>query len=119
MSEESTQTASAIVWFEVPAADSGRARTFYGQLFGWQFQPFGEGDYHASYEAGGAIHGALGQNGILAYFGVADINDARARVRDLGGKAEDVLEIPGVGFYAHCSDTEGNAFGLYQGGGAE
>ena len=31
---------------------------------------------------------------------------------ELGGEAADAQEIPGVGCYPHCADTEGNAFGL-------
>jgi predicted enzyme related to lactoylglutathione lyase len=119
MSEQTTQTASAIVWFELPAADSERARNFYGQLFGWQFQPFGEQDYHTSYEAGGAIDGARGGRGMLAYFDVAAIDEARNRVVELGGGAGEVQQIPGVGLYVHCTDTEGNSFGLYHAGGTE
>jgi predicted enzyme related to lactoylglutathione lyase len=118
MSEQTTEATSSIVWFELPAADSERARTFYGGLFGWQFQPFGEQDYHVSYDAGGAVYGAPGKTGILAYFGVAEINDARGRVEELGGTAGEVEEIPGIGLYAYCTDTEGNPFGLYQAGDA-
>lgn len=122
MSETATATApettSKIVWFELPAEDTTRAQAFYGQLFGWSFQPFAGQDYHMSYDAGGAIYGAPGQQGLMAYFGVDDIDAAIARVRDLGGEAGEQQEIPDVGSYAHCKDSEGNAFGLYQEGGA-
>jgi uncharacterized protein len=49
--------------------------------------------------------------------GTDDIDAAIARVRELGGEASDAQEIPGVGRYSQCTDTEGNPFGLYQGGG--
>lgn len=114
MSETATQPATGVVWFEVPAGDSERARSFYGGLFGWAFQPFGDQDYHVSESAGGAIVGAPGQKGVMAYFGVQDMDAALAQVRELGGEAGEKLEIPGVGLYAQCTDTEGNAFGLYQ-----
>jgi predicted enzyme related to lactoylglutathione lyase len=39
-----------------------------------------------------------------------------ARVRELGGESGDPQEIPNVGRYATCTDTEGNAFGLFQTG---
>lgn len=51
-------TTGRIVWFEVPAGDTARARSFYGDLFGWQFQPYEGQVYHMTYEAGGAIFAA-------------------------------------------------------------
>jgi uncharacterized protein len=119
MSETMSETAGKIAWFELPAEDTKRARTFYGQLFGWQFQAFeGSDDYFMTYEGGGAIHQAEGRTGLLVYFGTDDIDAAVARVRELGGEASDKQVIPGVGHYSQCSDTEGNPFGLYQGSGA-
>jgi predicted enzyme related to lactoylglutathione lyase len=35
-------------------------------------------------------------------------------VGELGGRAGEKQPIPHVGFFAHCSDTEGNDFGLFQ-----
>lgn len=105
---------SSVVWFELPAADSDRARDFYARLFGWSFERFGDEDYHMTYDAGGAVYGAPGENGLLAYFGVDDVDAAIARVRELGGEAGEKQEVPGVGQYAHCSDLDGNRFGLYR-----
>ena len=119
MTEVATETTGKIVWFEVPAEDSGRARSFYGQLFAWQFEAFGDEDYHVTQQGAGAVYGAPGQKGMLAYFGVADIDAAMRRVAELGGEAGDKQEMPGIGLYAHCADTEGNPFGLYQDGGAQ
>ncbi|HZQ65035.1 MAG TPA: hypothetical protein VFA66_07410 [Gaiellaceae bacterium] len=58
----------------------------------------------------------VNEKGLLVYFGVDAIDDAIERVRELGGQASDMQEIPGVGLYAHCADPEGNRFGLFQGG---
>jgi predicted enzyme related to lactoylglutathione lyase len=114
MTDSATSTSGKIVWFEVPAGDTERARSFYGQLFGWQFQQFGDQDYHTTSEAGGAIFGAPGQTGPVVYFGVDDVEAAIARVEELGGTSGEKQEIPGVGYYAQCKDTEGNQIGLYQ-----
>lgn len=116
MTDSATQatTAGKIVWFELPAADTSRARSFYGDLFGWQFQPFEDQDYHMTYEAGGAILASPEQNGPMVYFDVQDIDAAIARVRELGGVAGEKQQIPGIGHYAQCKDTEGNPIGLYQ-----
>jgi predicted enzyme related to lactoylglutathione lyase len=105
---------NSVVWFELPAADTNRAREFYARLFGWTFERFDDQDYHLTYEAGGAVYGASGEQGVLAYFGVEDIDAAIARVRELGGEAGEKQEVPGVGEYAHCSDLDGNRFGLYR-----
>jgi predicted enzyme related to lactoylglutathione lyase len=111
-----TSTTSKVVWFEVPAQDTARAKSFYGELLGWSFQPYDEQDYHTTYEAGGAVYGAPDKRGIVTFFGVGEIDAAIARVRELGGEASDKQEIPNIGFYSNCVDTEGNAFGLYQDG---
>lgn len=106
---------SSVVWFELPAADTDRARDFYARLFGWSFERFGGEDYHTTDVAGGAVYRANGdEKGLLAYFGVDDIDAAMARVRELGGEAGEKQEVPGVGQYAHCSDLDGNRFGLYR-----
>jgi uncharacterized protein len=109
---------SSVVWFELPAADTERARDFYGRLLGWTFEPFGKDDYHMASAAGGAIYAAAGENGLLAYFGVDDVDGAVARVRELGGEAGPTEELPGIGRYARCTDSEGNRFALYQQDGA-
>ena len=108
---------STIAWFEVAAGEGGRARSFYSGLFGWTFEPFEEGgDYQVAQEAGGAVYTNPDGKGIVVYFGTSDIDASVARVRELGGSSSDPQEISNVGRYATCSDTEGNAFGLFQGG---
>jgi uncharacterized protein len=115
MSETSAEPATRIVWFEVPADDTARARAFYGDLFGWQFSPMdGPMEYHTSAEAGGAVYPGDGNRGILLYFGTSDIAAALARVVELGGEAGEAQTIPGIGSYATCADSEGNAFGLFE-----
>jgi uncharacterized protein len=114
MSDTATDTTTKIVWFEIPAGDTEQARSFYGDLFGWRFQPFDGQDYHVSYEAGGAVVDAAEQNGVKIYFGVDDIDAAIARVRELGGHAGEKEEIPNVGWYANGAHVDGNPIGLYQ-----
>jgi predicted enzyme related to lactoylglutathione lyase len=59
------------------------------------------------------LHQALERR---ALDGTDDIERSIARVRDLGGQAEDKIAIPGLGYYAPCVDTEGNHFSLYEPG---
>lgn len=118
MSDTISETAGKVVWFEVPARDTERARSFYGGLFGWEYEAYEGQDYHLAGEAGGAIDGSPGHTGMLVYFGTNDLEGSLARVRELGGESGEPRKIPGIGVYAHCTDLEGNAFGLYQGGGS-
>jgi uncharacterized protein len=115
MSETMSGTAGKVVWFELPAEDTARARRFYGELFGWQFEAFdGPVEYHMTSDGGGAIQPAEGRKGPIVYFGTNDIGASITRVRELGGEASGAEEIPGVGRYSTCIDSEGNPFGLYQ-----
>jgi predicted enzyme related to lactoylglutathione lyase len=119
VSETISQATGKVAWFEIPAEDTRRAREFYGSLFGWQFQSDDEQDYHMTFEAAGAIKHVPDEKAPTIYFGTDDIDAAVARVRALGGKAEDKVEIPGFGYYAGCTDTEGTRFSLYEEGGSE
>jgi predicted enzyme related to lactoylglutathione lyase len=114
-SVDGTTTSGTIVWFELPADDTGRAQDFYGRLFGWRLEPFpGRPEYYMAGEAGGAIMPADGEKGPVVYFGVMDLDSVIALVRELGGTAGSRRDVAGLGSYAHCTDTEGNRFGLWQ-----
>jgi uncharacterized protein len=106
----------SIAWFEIAAADTDRAQKFYGGLLGWQFEAFEPGgNYLVAGEAGGALYpGGDGRPGVLVYFGVDDIKAAAAQVAELGGEAGEIQEIPNIGHYSICRDTEGNTIALYQ-----
>jgi uncharacterized protein len=108
----------SLVFFDMPADDVERAKQFWGELFAWQFEAWpGEFEYHvAATEPGGGLYPGNGApKGITAYFGVDDLDVALERVKALGGTAaDDVRAVPGVGRYAACTDTEGNAFSLYE-----
>ena len=83
-----------IVHFEIPADDTAKGREFWGSLFGWQFESVpGPFEYHMtriSDQAGLAITNMEpGKRGTRAYFDVDDINAGAARVRELGGEADE------------------------------
>jgi len=107
-----------LVHIEFPAHDAGRATGFYSGLFGWQFQDAGMPgiDYLMFQgEPGGAVYSSeQGGSGPIVYFETDDIDRDVARVRELGGEAEDKAPIPHVGWFARCKDTEGNAFSFFQ-----
>ena len=112
--------AGQMVHLEIPAGDTAKAREFWGGLFGWEFQAF-EGapsEYlmtRFSETTGGAIYEADGdKRGPRVYFDVDDINTGIARVKELGGEAADAMAVPNMGWFATCTDNEGNDFGLWQ-----
>ena len=39
---------------------------------------------------------------------------ASTRVRELGGTSDEKQPIPPIGWFARCTDTEGNDFSLFQ-----
>jgi predicted enzyme related to lactoylglutathione lyase len=109
--------AGKLVHFELPAQDSARATEFYSSLFGWQFQSYGEMDYHMTQvddQQGGAISGMQQGEHATIYFDVDDIDAATAKVRELGGEAEGKQPVPGMGWFAACKDTEGTNFSVWQ-----
>jgi uncharacterized protein len=108
-----------IVHIEIPADDTAKAREFWGSLFGWQFEAFpGPSEYHMtriSEQTGGAITNMEpGKQGTRAYFDVEDINAGAARVRELGGEANEPMSVPSMGWFSACRDPHGNEFGLWQ-----
>jgi uncharacterized protein len=108
-----------IVHIEIPADDTGKAQEFWGSLLGWEFQAFpGPFEYHMarlSEQQGAAITDMeQGKKGMRAYFLVDDINAGAARVKELGGEANDPSPVPQMGWFSTCKDPHGNEFGLWQ-----
>ena len=55
-----------------------------------------------------------GQSGSTIYLGSDDIDADLAKVKELGGEAEDKQPIPHIGWFSRCKDSEGNEFSLFQ-----
>jgi predicted enzyme related to lactoylglutathione lyase len=109
---------------EIPADDAGRAKRFYAELFGWQFQDVpGFPDYHMFTTAAGqdGVGGAIARRSdlasarMLAYIDVDSLDEALLRVAELGGSvAGEKREVPGMGWYAVIADSEGNEIALWE-----
>ena len=84
--------AGKLVHFELPAED---VRSLVGEL-----------DVYPAQQ---------GEKGPIVYFDTDDIDASIAKVRENGGQADDKMPIPHVGWFARCTDTEGNPFSLFQG----
>jgi predicted enzyme related to lactoylglutathione lyase len=115
---------SAIVHFDVPAEDTGRAKKFYETLFGWKFESWPGMDFYListkNLDGTPGVGGGLGERmdpsqRMMNYFGVQSIDAAMKKVTSLGGKLiTGKMPVPGMGYLANCMDTEGNFFGLWE-----
>jgi predicted enzyme related to lactoylglutathione lyase len=109
-----------LVHFELPAKDTARARGFWSGVMGWDFgdSAMPEFEYYmvrTGEDQGGAVYPQQeGEQGPIVYFDTDDIDGSVAKVRELGGQADDKQPIPRIGWFARCTDTEGNSFSLYQ-----
>ncbi|BBZ65160.1 hypothetical protein MINS_05890 [Mycolicibacterium insubricum] len=106
-----------VTHFEIGAPDAKKARAFFGTLLGWTFNGFGDGDQAViqTPTIRGGLHDEVKTGTLTAYFAVNDIDDAIAKVRELGGHAADPSpEEPGFGRFANCTDDQGVPFGLHQ-----
>ncbi len=112
--------AGEVVHIELPASDVERAAAFWQGLFGWSFgaSQMPEVDYRMAQvndSAGAAVFPSENVTGHPNYYHATDdIETALAKVRELGGAAEDKTPVPGHGWFAACKDSEGNAFHLWQ-----
>jgi uncharacterized protein len=108
---------------EIPFDDEERAKRFYGEMFGWEFRTSEGFEGYPLYQAGpGGLGGGMGKRGQMAgqtvrnYISVDDIDAAIEKVTELGGTiTEPKSEIPGMGWFAVGTDSEGNVLALYKG----
>jgi predicted enzyme related to lactoylglutathione lyase len=108
--------AGKLVHFELPARDVARAKEFWSGVFGWEFGEAMGMEYWTTRTGegqGGAVYPSESPQ-LLAYFDSDDIDATLERVRAGGGSADEKQPIPHVGWFAHCTDTEGNRFGVFQ-----
>ncbi len=113
--------AGDIVHFEINTRDPQRAKKFYTQLFGWKYKdsdiPGVEYYLIDGVTPSGGINPLQQDSKIKApttYFGTDDIDATLKKVRDGGGTADEKQPIPGQGWFAACTDPDGNSFSLFQ-----
>lgn len=112
--------AGKVVHVEVPAADADRASAFYSSLFGWEIGASSMPDFdyrmfQSAEDQGGAVMASdKPGSGYVVYLETDDIDASVAKVRELGATAGDKQPVPTHGWFSACTDTEGNAFSLWQ-----
>jgi len=109
--------------FDIPADDPTRAQKFYAEVFDWKFDKWdGPMDYWmvktGDNEVG--INGGLskrmpGQMGITNTINVLSVDEFTKKIIEMGGQLIiPKMAIPKIGWFAQCTDTEGNAFGIIE-----
>jgi predicted enzyme related to lactoylglutathione lyase len=114
--------------FAINAEDVPRARQFYEQVFGWQFEPWGPPNFYlieTGEERIRPVGGLLQERrelvpgnkmvGFECTIGVDDIDRTIRAIEANGGKiAMAKFHIPTVGTGVYFFDTEGNVAGAMQ-----
>jgi predicted enzyme related to lactoylglutathione lyase len=111
--------------FAINADDVQRAKSFYENVFGWQFTPWGPPDFYQVKNAGEGVLGALQARreikpgirmaGMEATMGVGDLKATIAAIEAGGGKVVlGPVRIETVGELIYFEDPEGNLLGAMQ-----
>jgi predicted enzyme related to lactoylglutathione lyase len=120
---QSKPDGASLVWFEIPADNIERAKTFYSELFGWKIEKFpGSMEYwHIDTDGGsdtpdgGLMERQHPQQGITSYVSVPSVDQFSDKVERLGGRIFLAkTAIHQMGYFAICQDTENNTFGLWE-----
>ncbi|MDD5049907.1 MAG: VOC family protein [Methanoregulaceae archaeon] len=123
-----SESMSNIAYFEVPADDLKRAKKFYTEILGWEFNPSQVPDIPVEYwniSTGKSAKDTLNMGGlyqrkeqssrILMYAVVDDIDTALQKVEKLGGKIlSPKMSLDTVGDLVTVIDSEGNLIGLWE-----
>ena len=120
-----TQRHGRPVWYELLTTDMKAAEKFYSTIIGWTVQPFGDSPqpYHMVVRPGGvAIGGVMtippGMNfppHWEMYVAVNKLEDAIAKIEQLGGKAlGPLIEVPGTGRMRTMQDAQGAVFAIIE-----
>jgi predicted enzyme related to lactoylglutathione lyase len=123
--KKSNRPPASIVWFEIPADNIARAKSFYTKLFGWKIKKFpgpmkmpywhiDTGGADASPD-GGMMERQSAEERITNFVMVPSVDQAVAKVQKLGGKMiMPKSVVPHMGYFAVCRDTENNVFAVWE-----
>jgi predicted enzyme related to lactoylglutathione lyase len=112
-----------VIHFEIPADNPERAVTFYKKVFGWKIEKWqGSVPYWiiSSRDDEEGISGAIHEKGnfktVVNIISVPSIDKFLEKITQAGGSI--IMpkgQVPTGGYSAFAEDTEGNAFGIFQG----
>ena len=111
---------------DVISGDPERAKRFYGQVFGWQFEDLPGTGYtnvrtsEDGIESGiGGVAQAVGAlppatSGVVAFILAPDMDETLAAIERAGGEVViPTTDVMGYGRFAHFRDPNGNVIGLW------
>ena len=116
-----TATIHPVAWFEIHTADPDKAKAFYGEVFGWQFDDsmpgysmIGLGD---DAPIGGGIAHSEGNypNDAVFLVQVPDVSASLSKITEAGGSiVADVQTTPFGLAFAYAANPDGSVFGVYR-----
>lgn len=111
------------VHVELQSSDVGKAKSFYGSLFGWKLEdvPFGPMTY-TMIQVGEGTGGGMMKNPVagapshwLAYVLVDDVAASTRKAASLGAKVvQEKMEVPDMGWFSVITDPTGAVLGLWE-----
>ncbi|WP_377639561.1 VOC family protein [Oryzobacter terrae] len=119
------------VHFEIQVDDLDRARTFYGDVFGWTFADWSHvtgspywgvttGDEEDGIDGGlqqreAPVAEGSGANAAILTMAVDDYDATAEKITAAGGRVvRDKAALAGMAWQGYYLDTEGNTFGIHQ-----
>jgi uncharacterized protein len=105
-----------IDYLEFPATDLAKTKVFYGQVFGWKFEDYG--DEYTSFKDGRLAGGFFaapraGARGALVVIYAQNLEALEAKVKSAGGSiVKPIFSFPG-GRRFHFADPNGNELGVW------
>ena len=116
--------ANPFVHVELNTQDVGKAKDFYGKLFGWKLNdtPMGDGMTYTMIDVGEGTGGGITQHPMpgapsmwLAYTLVDDVAAATKKAVSLGATViKDKTEIPEMGAFSILQDPTGAVFAMWE-----
>ena len=119
-----------VVHFEIPADQPERAAEFYRELFGWKIEHMGgpmdywlvntvptdaEGRPIEPGVNGGLMRRMMPEQTPVNYISVENVDQFARKAESLGAKVVvPKMPVPGMGWFAQLTDTEGNIFAIWQ-----
>lgn len=118
---------NAITWFEIPTLNMAASQAFYESVLNCKLspEPMGPSQGAVFPYVGEGVGGALlcgpsapvcGAGGTLVYLDASpSLDGALSRVERAGGQVALSKQAlpPGMGFFAHVNDPDGNRVGLF------
>ncbi len=111
-----------ITHIDIPVSDTSRAQGFYSGVFGWQIAEVPGFEGYPMWQAPNQISGgglaprSPGFSQPRSYVEVDSIDEALARVEELGGTVtQGKSPISETSWWAAIEDPDGNVMGLYEG----